>query len=164
MIEILNKTTGEIETFTQEQFEAKRNKMLVQWEQVKKQLESAKEQEMQLRKQIVDFAFDQNKNSGTERVELGNGYELKAVKKVSYGFIKGNDNKINKSAIEKALQKIEKDGAAGELIAERLVQWNPTLSLTEYKLLSDKHLKAINEVIVTTEGAPTLEIIEPKAK
>lgn len=161
---ITDKLTGEIIQMTDETFEKKRDELLLLWNTSKITLDKAKESEMVLRKAFVDFAFDQDKNSGTERIGLGSGYQAKTVKKVNYGFIKNFEGKLDKACIDKALEKIEKDGAVGELIAERLVSWTPTLSLSEYKKLSDKHLKIINSVIVTTEGAPTLEIIEPKNK
>ncbi len=164
MRQVIDKTTGEVKEYTEEQFETLRDALLVSWQDSKIALERAKELEMQLRKQIVDFAFDPNKQSGTENVELGNGYKLKAVKTLRYSFVKNADNKLDKAAIDKALAKIEKDGAVGELIAERLVKWTPDLSLTEYKLLSEKHKLIIDSVIVTTEGSPTLEIVEPKNK
>lgn len=160
---VVDKSTGEVFEYTDEQFIAKRNELLMKWQDAKEALDVAKEQEMAFRKICVDFAFDQDKQSGTENIDLGAGYKAKAVKKVNYGFVKTEEGKVNKVAIEKALQKIEKDGAAGLLIAERLVKWTPDLSLTEYKLLSEKHQKIIDEVIVTTDGSPTLEIIAPKA-
>ena len=164
MIQITNKETGEVKNYTEAEFVAERDRLLLAWEESKKALEVAKEKEMEQRKAVVAFAFDPNKESGTERIELGNGYQAKAVKKVSYGFIKTEDGKLNKAAIDKALAKIEKvGGAVGELIAERLVKWTPDLSLTEYKQLDEKFKKIIDEVIVTSEGAPTLEIIAPKA-
>lgn len=140
-----------------------RDCLLSQWEEAKKQLEVAKEVEMSLRKQIVSFAFDPDKQSGTERIDLANGYELKAVKKVTYGWVKDYDGNVDKDAIETALAKIEKTGAVGELVASRLVKWNPGLSLTEYKQLDTKFKTIIDKVIVTDSGAPTLEIISPKA-
>jgi hypothetical protein len=164
MRQIIDKTTGAITEYTDAEYEKKRDELLIAWQNSKVALEQAKELEMQLRKQVVDFAFDPNKQSGTERVQLGNGYEAKAVKKLNYGFVKNSDGKLDKAAIDKALSKIEKDGPAGELVAERLVKWTPDLSLSEYKLLSEKHKAIIDSVIVTTEGAPTLEIIEPKNK
>mgnify|MGYP001561094370 CR=1 FL=1 len=164
MIKIANKETGEIKNYTEEEFVSERDRLLLAWEESKTALEVAKEKEMQLRKKVVDFAFDQNKQSGTERIELGNGWQAKAVKKVNYGWIKSGD-KVDKAAIDKALAKIEKlGGAVGELIAERLVKWTPDLSLTEYKQLDEKYKKIIDEVIVTSDGAPTLEVIAPKAK
>jgi len=161
---VLNKKTGELVEYTDEQFIAERDKRLHAWEDSQKALEKAKELEMQLRKEAVDFAFDPNKQKGTERIELGNGYQAKAVKKLNYGFIKTSEGKVDKDRIERALQKIEKTGPVGELIAERLVKWTPDLSMTEYNQLDEKFKKIIDEVIVTTEGAPTLEIIEPKNK
>jgi hypothetical protein len=164
MIQITNKETGEVKNYTEAEFIAERDRLLLSWEESKKALEVAKEKEMEQRKAVVAFAFDPNKESGTERIELGNGYQAKAVKKVNYGFVKTEDGKLNKAAIDKALAKIEKvGGTVGELIAERLVKWTPDLSLTEYKQLDEKFKKIIDEVIVTSEGAPTLEIIAPKA-
>lgn len=164
MRQITNKATGEVKNYTDAEFEAERDRLLLDWEEQKKALEVAKEREMSARKLVVDFAFDPNKVSGTERIDLGNGYQAKAVKKINYGFVKNADGKLDKRAIDRALEKIEKvGGAVGELIAERLVKWTPDLSLTEYNQLDDKFKKIIDEVIVTTDGAPTLEIIAPKA-
>lgn len=137
--------------------------LLTAWENSKVALERAKVAEMNLRKQIVAFSFDPNKKSGTERIELANGYELKAVKKLNYGFIKNSDGKrVNKLAIDAALTAIEKIDPVGALIAERLVKWDPTLSLTEYNQLSPQMKAEIDKVIVVTDGAPSLEIVPPK--
>lgn len=164
MIQITNKETGEVKNYTEAEFVAERDRLLLAWEESKKALDVAKEKEMEQRKAVVAFAFDPNKESGTERIELGNGYQAKAVKKINYGFVKDAEGKLNKRAIDKALERIEKiGGPVGELIAERLVKWTPDLSLTEYKQLDEKFKKIIDEVIVTSEGAPTLEIIAPKA-
>lgn len=141
-----------------------RDFLLMSWEESKAALEVAKEQEMIKRKQVVAFAFDPEKKLGTENIELGNGYKAKAVKKLSYGFVKDEAGKLDKQKIDDALSKIEATGSAGMLIAERLVKWTPELSLTEYKQLPETFKTIIDEVIVTTEGAPTLEIVAPKAK
>lgn len=163
MKRVLNKITGEMVEYTDAEYEGRRDALLIQWNKAKAVLEEAKEREMDYRKAAVDFISDCDKKSGTENIELGNGYKAKVVKKLNFGFVKNSEGKLDKNAIEKALTKIEKDGPAGELIAERLVKWTPDLSLSEYKLLSEKHKNIIDGVIVTTEGAPTLEIVEPKA-
>jgi hypothetical protein len=160
---IVNKLTGEVKEYTDAEFIQERDRLLMIWQDAQVKLAAAKEIEMEARKIAVDFCFDQNKEKGTENIELGNGYKAKAVKKLNFGFIKTEEGKVNKFAIEKALQKIEKDGEAGELIAERLVKWTPDLSMTEYNLLTEKHKKIIDEVIVVTPGSPTLEIVPPKA-
>lgn len=153
------------ETLNAEESVWYRDYLLMFWQNSKVALERAKEIEMDARKAAVDFMRDPAKAGTTENVALGNGYSAKMKTPVNYNFVKTEDGaKINKLAIEKALQKIEKDGEVGELIAERLVKWTPDLSLTEYKLLSEKHRKIIDEVIITSEGTPMLEIKEPKSK
>lgn len=139
-----------------------RDRLLAQWEITKKTLERAKEVEMELRKVNVAFLGDPEKHKGTENIELGNGYIAKMVKKINYGFVKNKDGKIDKDAIDLALDKIEDKVEGGKLIAERLVKWTPDLSLTEYNLLPDEAKVIIDAVIVTTDGAPTLEIKAPK--
>lgn len=141
-----------------------RDHLLSQWEEAKLALERAKAVEMDLRKQIVDVAFDPSKKAGTERVELHNGFELKSVKKQNYGFVKRSDGKLDKGAVDSALSAIEATSPAGAYIAENLVKWEPTLSLTEYKKLDEPLRKIIDAVIVVTDGAPTLEIVPPKGQ
>lgn len=141
-----------------------RDYLLVNWEKAKAAIEAAKTVEMEWRKKAVAFAFNPEQKSGTERIELGNGYEAKAVKKINYGFIKNSENKTDKDKIEEALEKIEKLDPAGAYIADHLIKWTPELSLTEYKKLAPNLKAIIDTVIVTSEGAPTLEIIPPKGK
>lgn len=144
---------------------AERDKTLMAWETSKKEVEAAKEKEMQLRKKAVALMHDPSRTGSTENVDLGGGWKATFKVPVKYSFVKNVDGKTDKAKIERALSKIEKDGEAGELVAERLVKWTPELSLTEYKQLPEKYLKIINEVLETsTDGAPTLEIKEPKAK
>lgn len=160
-IEVINKETGEVRYFTETEFYAERDRLLHAWEASKLVLEKAKEDEMKLRVESVRFAFDPNKKSGTERIELGGGWQAKAVKKINFGWIK-KDDKVDKHAIDDALDAIAKLSPAGEYIAEHLVKWTPDLSKTEYDKLGEAEKTIIDKVIVTTEGAPTLEIIPPK--
>lgn len=133
-----------------------RDKLLEQWEQSKVALETAKANEMEQRKLIVSFAFNPDKVSGTETIELANGYKLKSVKKLNYN--------VNQETVNDALDKIEALDPEGKFIAERLIKWKADLSLTEYKGLPDKYRVLIDEAITTSEGAPALEIVEPKDK
>lgn len=163
-IESISTKWAKGETLTAEETDAGTKYLLAKWEESKLALEAAKADEMIWRKRVVDFAFDPTKKAGTERIDLENGYQAKAVKKINYGWIKTDDGKLNKAAIETALCKIEESGPAGALIADRLVKWTPELSLTEYKVLPAEFKAIIDPVIVTTDGAPTLEIIAPKSK
>lgn len=146
---------------------AKRDEILSAWESSKKALEVAKENEAELRKQFVKFAFDNAKLSGTERVALNNGYEAKAVKKLNYKFV-ANEGETVVDTLDHVLTRIEALNPEAKFIAERLVKWSADLSLTEYNKLGEsdtgRQVKTmIDTVIETTEGMPTLEIIPPKA-
>lgn len=145
---------------------AERDRILAAWEATKVALEQAKENEMKLRKEFVKFAFDNDKLSGTERIELANGYQAKAVKKLNFKFVAPEGVKVV-DAVDKALTEIEAIGGEAQFIAERLVKWTADLSIGEYNKLGEseigRQIKAkIDTVIETTEGAPTLEIVPPK--
>lgn len=161
-MQITNVLTGEVLTMTEEAYIKERNASLQAWQAAKETLDIAKARELELRNKAVGLMADPEKVGKVDNVDLGNGYKAKLKIPVNYGFVKDSDGKLDKSRLDKALSKIEKDGGAGELIAERLVKWTPDLSITEYKILSPKHAAIINEVLVTSKGTPTLEIVEPK--
>lgn len=146
-----------------------RNEILADWEQAKKDLDAAKETEMELRKKFVAVATQADKISGTENVDLGNGYKAKTVKKVNYKLGSNVEGVSARDAVDAALQKIEALGDEGRFIADRLVKWTADLSVSEYKAL-DEHprgaeIKALLSPVLTIDsGAPTLEIVAPKAK
>lgn len=158
MHKITNKLTGEVKLYTEAEFEAERTRLILEWQKSKNEVEVAKEAEMKARKLLVEFASDPSKEKGTENVDLGNDYKLKIVKKINYGFVP------DRNQINAVLNGIESTGEVGKLIADRIVKWNPVLSMTEYNQLDPEFKKAMDTIIVTTEGAPTVEIVEPKAK
>src|SRR5277367_2005257 len=102
------------------------DQLLTMWDWKKKAIEQLKSDEMELRKYIVSRAFP-DKHEGVNTKELGNGYALKAS--IKYNYLLDNDNK----KVEAALDAITKCGNQGSFIAERLVNWKPTLSLSEYR-------------------------------
>ena len=141
---------------------AERNRILQLWEASKVQLEKAKADEMDYRKKFVTFAFNPDKKEGTERIELANGYQAKAVKKLTYGLKSLDPNTPVDEAVDAMLTELESASEEGVFIAKRLIKWTPELSKSEYNKLP-LDLKAIaDKVVETKEGAPTLEIIEPK--
>lgn len=144
------------------QWVVERDRLIAVWEADKVKLETAKADEMESRKAVVDFSFDPENKKGTERIALHNGFELKTVKKLNYSFMSPVDGVEVVDAVDKALQQIEAMGDDGKFIAERLVKWSATLSMTEYNALAPQYKTVIDTVIKTTEGAPTLEIVAPK--
>lgn len=142
------------------------DELLMLWQQRKDAIETAKAEEMDLRKYIVSRAFPQ-KSEGMNNKELGNGYVLKAGVKYNY-------NLASNDVVEDCLNHIAKLGNEGPFIADRLVGWTPSFKLTEYRLLceardkGEQHainiLKYVDTMLTITEAAPTLEIKEPKKK
>ena len=140
---------------------ASRDAKILAWEQAVKALAAAKDAEAALRKEVLAeaFSFDPEAlREGTENFELGNGYKLKAVFKISRNL--NNEGE----AVDKVLAKIEKTGPEGVFIAERLVKWKPELSVTEYKKLPEKFKKLFDEVVTSKEATPALELVAPKSK
>lgn len=136
---------------------------LVAWQQISTELARIKALEMHARTKVFGTYFPAA-GEGTSNFELGNGYKLKAVKKMNYRLA-AND-KVD-DALD-GIAKLGKDGE-GKFIAERLVKFDPRLSLSEYKALDPtdptqgKIKELIDGVLTITDGAPSLEIVEPKA-
>jgi len=140
--------------------------LLMRWDALKQAVEAAKEQEMELRKYIVTRAFP-NADEGTNTIELGEGYKLKAVVRYTYKLA---DNKT----VTDVLQKIGKLGNEGEFVADRLVSWTPNFLKSEFTKLQEEASEGskfaadtillINEMLTISNAAPTLDIVEPKKK
>lgn len=140
---------------------SERDKLLLDWRQKKAVLDVAKFEEMQARKQIVDMLHDPARTGSTETTDLGAGYKLKIKVPIRYSFVKNSDGKIDRALIDSVIDTIESDNEYGELVAKNIIRWNPELSLTEYKNLPVKYRLLIDDVLVTSEGAPTVELVEP---
>lgn len=141
--------------------------LLMLWESIKKTLAVFKDDEMELRKLAVEFLKTdiEEPKTGVNNVDLGGGYTAKVGLKLNYK-LEGNNEQI-----ESILDKIETCGNEGKFIAERLVRWKADLSVTEYKDLQEQAkssavskqiLTILNEIVVTDDGAPTLDIKEPR--
>ena len=132
---------------------------LTAWYQAKKALEAAKITEASLRSEVLrelyDFGGDSDLREGTENLELGNDYKLKAVFKISRKL--ENKNGETQIAVDK-IAAMEN----GLIYAERLVKWSPELSVSEYKKLPDNIRAVIDECLTSKAATPSLEIVEPK--
>lgn len=141
--------------------------ILMLWQRTQKILQNAKADELEVRKTAVKVYVPQAVE-GTNTVELGEGFKLKAVLKYNYNLDTDNDK------IDDALGHIAKLGNEGSFVSDRLVKWTPSFLLTEYRKLQDDAeagsefaktaLKIIGEVLTITDAAPTLNIVEPKGK
>lgn len=142
------------------------DQILMLWKEKQEAITAAKNEEMELRKHIVDRAFP-DKHEGMNNKDLGNGYTLKAGVKFNY-TLADNDT------VEKGLDTIAKIGNQGAFIADRLVSWKPNFLLTEYRALQEESekgsidakaiLKEVTKFLTIDDAAPTLDIKAPKEK
>lgn len=127
-----------------------RQALLESWFTLQQQLSTVKNAEMELRKKVVATFFDDNDREGTKRHALPDGYNLKVVKKQNYKL--KNDN----HETEKALEQFSEDSAA------MLVKWSATLSVSNFKKLTDEAQLIFKDCLEITDASPTLEIEAPK--
>ena len=137
--------------------------IVTEWRTKQAELERVKAEELALRNEVLRGAFNFQPGAtggrkGTEYFDMQGGFRLKAVFKLNY--------KVNPDTIDGILTKIEKTGAEGKFLAERLVKFEPKLSVSEYGKLGDesKVKKLIDEALTISDGTPSLEFVEPKAK
>lgn len=130
--------------------------LLNAWEQAKDALATAKAAEARLRKAAIAAIYPDGIGEGANTVELADGVKLTATGKINYKLDSDTDK------VEKVLDKLEKSGPEGKLLADRLVSWKPSLAVGEYRQLDDKYRKIIDTVITTSDGMPSLEIKRAK--
>jgi hypothetical protein len=145
------------DTWTQDQ-------VLMHWQKLKDDLVQFKADEMEFRKYVVSRAFPDAKE-GTNTLELGGGYELKAQVKYNYKLA---DN----DTVEAGLARIAKIGNEGSFIADRLVSWTPNFLKSEYNNVlaaadsgsgeARAIMKEINTFLTIDDAAPVVDIKEPK--
>lgn len=129
-----------------------RDNQIMAWQAKKKELDAAKAEEMAMRKHIVEsnsHGFD-TETIGTQNVDLGNGWTLKAVVKQSFTLDTDNDK------VEAALDRLE------DWQADRLVKWSPRMMKKEYDDLDAADRDAFNEVVTISTASPTLTLVAPK--
>jgi hypothetical protein len=130
------------------EFNKKLNRMLT----LKVQIKEMTEEEKSLRDELVS-TFDPSIIEGTENLELANGYKLKCEKKITRGLTTKKEDEINN-----VLDLLPDD------VAERIVKWQPELSVSDYKKLCDEHRGIIDSIVVSKPGSSVLKLVQPKVK
>lgn len=165
MIEVIDYDTGETIEISLEEFEKQKQDILVLWQNASQNKAKFVAQEKEMRERFVLLTGDQSKTKGTEYVPLPNQWSCKITKNLNYTFRKDFDsNKINIDAVVDALSEIAAKCENGPMYVKDLIKWKPELSIGEYNKLTDEAKNIIDEVIVTSPGSPSLEIIPPKEK
>jgi len=133
-----------------------RDVLLMEWMNIATQIKQLSDRETALRKQIVDGVFGIADETGTQRIELGNGWNLKAVKTRNYSVDKDHD-------------KVEKIIAGLPVLLKDLFKKKYELATGEYKKLAEGKsqeeqnlLQTVNAVITYKPGMPSLEVEPPK--
>lgn len=137
-----------------------RDQAIIEWRESAKVLARAKEKELELRKNALKECFDyeDDDREGTQNLELGKGFKLKAVFKLNRTLDKDVD-KVNE-----VLDEIEKMDSEGKFISERVVKFKPSLDKKEYDGMDEKYKEVLNEVLTMKPATPSLTFVEPKSK
>jgi len=140
-------------------------RLVAQHDAAKAVLERAKNSEMEARLMVGNYAFPvAGRKEGVNNLELSDGRTVKLGHKVNYKLVGDHDK------IEKAEEACEAIGNEGSFLVERIITWSPSFSKSEYNKLDASiptHAKVkaeIDKVLEISNGTPSLEIKEPKAK
>lgn len=141
--------------------------VLAEWQKAADALSAAKDYEARLRVVVVELNFPDPKE-GTNRNQLPDGRSIKCSVPYRYDL----SNKEAKA--EKAIDDMTAISQQAGFVADRLIKWEPELSIKEYRLLNpdnpaaqteeQKRILAILQTILTIKpGSPQIEIEEAKA-
>jgi hypothetical protein len=140
-------------------------RLIAQWDEAKAILERAKNSEMEARLMVGNYMFPlAGRKEGVNNEELSDGRVAKLGHKVNYK-LKGDNDKI-----DEVIERCEGIGNEGAFLIERIISWEAKFSAGEYKKLEadnpthQKVKKEIDTILEISNGTPSLEIREPKAK
>lgn len=133
---------------------------LQDWEETAKKAKYYKDLEMQYRKEVLYdfFEYEGDDRKGTTNFPLGGGCKLKAKFNLYYKL----ENKEGETL--DMLDELASSSDDGQFVSERLVNWKPELSVSEYNKLSPEQKKIVDRVLTVTPGTPSIEIVYPKEK
>lgn len=156
--------------------EQKRDRLLLEWQEVSNTLSVAKDAEMTKRNEVFAYLFP-NPIEGTQYFDLPGNWKVKLVYKMNYKIDSDSDK------VDAAIDIMSKMGPTGAVIADRLFKWKADVSVTEYRTLIDRDekfkndpnafaeygtesrvLRELQAVLTIKPGAPTLELIDPDEK
>lgn len=131
-----------------------RDELILEQSKAAEQAKFWTERDKELRVMIYGANFGNLEDGKQHTIELGNGYKLKGKRLLNY--------KLDKDATATALDTLRQSGNEGSFVADRLVKWEPKLSVTEYKALTDEQRDIIDEVLTVTPGLPVVELVKPE--
>ena len=123
---------------------------LKKWSDMAEELRELKAKEAALRLKLFKSIFIEPKE-GTNKFNLAAGYVLKATLPIN--------RKVDIVAFEAMKQQL----IAAHIKADKLVQFKPELSISQYRTLDEEELKLVDQFLIISEGSPQMEIVLPKA-
>ena len=124
-------------------------KKLEKWFLLRDQLKEIKEAENALRMEIFHKAFPEPVE-GTNKVELGDGYILKAT------------YPMNRKVDVAVLTAITEQLKDNHIKVDKLIKWEPELMIKGYRTLDEEELAIFDQCLIIKEGSPQMEIVKPK--
>lgn len=120
---------------------------LQKWWQQQQQLAILKQAEVLVRKRMANFYFP-TPREGTNRLDLGGGYDLK----LDFSYSRNVDEAALDNAKAADFRKLRID-------KEELFPLKPTLNLKAYRKLTDEQRAFVDELLEVKEGTPALHIV-----
>lgn len=131
------------------------NEVLLAWHMLDTEIAAIKEsfaakvkEEQELRRKAIELAFPEAKE-GTNTLDLGNGWRLKANVKIS--------RKVDEAALPAVKEKL----AEMHVNADRLINYKPDLVLKEYRTLTKEQQVVMDEALEIKPSMPELALLEP---
>lgn len=124
------------------------------WYKVSEESAKLRAQEMELRREIVDEFFT-DAGEGTSTISLDYGKALKVNKTIT--------RSVDAAQLEALKVLAHEQGKTSVLVAiDTLFTYKPSLSVSEWKELTDDERKVFAEIVTEKPGAPSLSIETPK--
>jgi hypothetical protein len=131
--------------------------MIQTWEATKKRLDAEKALELTQRLDVIKvIPFNADKEEGGQSVKLGGGWRL--------ALDKPQDYKMEPKNIPAVMTAMDALHHVNALAAASLIRWEPVMSVSEYKKLSDAEKLILAPVVTIKPGTPTLELKPPAVK
>ena len=133
--------------------------LIQEWQEADKNQKAWRQKELELRTRVEGEIFNRDQAStapeqyaGTHYVDLNQGWRLKSTNTLDYKLT----NKDGQT--DAALEHFSDD------LAALLVKWEPSLSVSNYKLLTDAQRALLSSCLTIRNSSPSIELIAPKVK
>lgn len=133
-----------------------RDELILKWQEKQAMIEKARkdimpvvEEERRLRQEVILATWGDKPKEGTNTLELGAGYKLKAVIKI--------ERKVDEAVLPAVKERMKEL----KLRPDMLFVDKPQLDLKVYRQLTAEQQKVVDEALVIKPSAPTLELVEP---